>query len=109
MKKILILFFLPFFMIVILFASVSSSGTSNNASDMPDDGIQGDFDNYEPTGDSEVVNMYGVQRVLMNLTVAVLYGGRAMKMVLHLQERQLKSYQRWVQKSNFMNYSQVIL
>ncbi len=48
MKKILILFFLPFFMIVILFASVSSSGTSNNASDMPDDGIQGDFDNYEP-------------------------------------------------------------
>ena len=56
MKKILILFFLPFFMIVILFASVSSSGTSNNASDMPDDGIQGDFDNYEPTGDSELGN-----------------------------------------------------
>ena len=56
MKKILILFFLPFFMIVIVFGSVSSLVTSNNASDMPDDGIQGDFDNYEPTGDSELGN-----------------------------------------------------
>lgn len=57
MKKILVLFVLPFLLLIVSFASVVSTGSSNHASDMPvDDEEYGDFENYIPSGDSDIGN-----------------------------------------------------
>lgn len=57
MKKILVLFILPFLLLIVSFASIVSTGTSNNTSDMPiDDEEYGNFDDYIPSGDSEIGN-----------------------------------------------------
>lgn len=57
MKKIIILFFLPFLMLIVIAGSVSSE-SSKNASDMPldEEGIDENFNDYNPSGDSEVGN-----------------------------------------------------